>query len=86
MMPAVKVLRIVVLALLATITACAGRTSTGPRAAGPPTPSAEAAREASSSNLPKAHDFTVDTFQGNTFTLSDHFGKVPVVLNFWAPW
>jgi thiol-disulfide isomerase/thioredoxin len=38
------------------------------------------------SNLKPAHDFTLATFEGDTFTLSDHFGELPVVLNFWAPW
>ena len=31
------------------------------------------------------HDFTVETFDGQTFTMSDHRGK-PVVLNFWESW
>ena len=34
----------------------------------------------------EAPDFTLATFEGDTFTLSDHFGELPVVLNFWAPW
>lgn len=33
----------------------------------------------------EAPDFTLETMEGNTFTLSDHQGKV-VVLNFWATW
>lgn len=32
-----------------------------------------------------APDFTLETMQGDTFTLSDQQGKV-VVLNFWATW
>jgi len=32
-----------------------------------------------------APDFTVETFQGDTFRLSEHRG-VPVVLNFWESW
>lgn len=31
------------------------------------------------------HDFTVQTFDGQTFTMSDHRGQ-PVVLNFWESW
>jgi cytochrome c biogenesis protein CcmG/thiol:disulfide interchange protein DsbE len=31
------------------------------------------------------HDFTVETFDGKTFTMSDHRGS-PVVLNFWESW
>ena len=33
----------------------------------------------------KAPDFTLDTMEGDTFTLSDHKGKV-VVINIWATW
>ena len=32
-----------------------------------------------------APDFTLKTLDGDTFTLSDHLGEVPIVLNFWAP-
>jgi len=38
-----------------------------------------------SSRYKKAPDFTLKTMQGETFTLSDHEGKV-VVLNIWATW
>jgi cytochrome c biogenesis protein CcmG/thiol:disulfide interchange protein DsbE len=34
---------------------------------------------------PQAPDFTLDTLDGGTFTLSSTRGK-PVVLNFWASW
>ena len=34
---------------------------------------------------PPAPDFTLDTLDGGTFTLSSTRGK-PVVLNFWASW
>lgn len=30
-------------------------------------------------------DFTVETFDGNTFTLAEQAGS-PVVLNFWESW
>lgn len=33
-----------------------------------------------------APDFSLRTFDGDTFTLSEHRGELPVVLNFWAPW
>lgn len=33
----------------------------------------------------EAPDFTLETMEGNAFTLSDHKGNV-VVLNFWATW
>ena len=32
-----------------------------------------------------APNFTVETFEGDTFRLSEHRG-VPVVLNFWESW
>lgn len=39
-----------------------------------------------SSKLKPAPDFTLRTLDGDTFTLSEHRGELPVVLNFWAPW
>ncbi len=30
-------------------------------------------------------DFSIETFDGSTFTMSDHRGS-PVVLNFWESW
>lgn len=47
----------------------------------------EAADSQSSSQqeFKEAPDFTLETMEGNTFTLSDQKGKV-VVLNFWATW
>jgi len=33
----------------------------------------------------QAPDFEVVTYDGDTFRLSEHFGK-PIVLNFWASW
>ncbi|MGH7857056.1 MAG: peroxiredoxin family protein [Candidatus Binatia bacterium] len=49
-----------------------------------PSPTTSAAAPAS--DLDEAPDFTLPTFSGATFKLSDHAGKLPVVLNFWAPW
>ena len=50
-------------------------TSTGARAGG--------GREERSSE--QAPDFTVETFDGHSFTLSEQRGT-PVVLNFWESW
>jgi cytochrome oxidase Cu insertion factor (SCO1/SenC/PrrC family) len=33
----------------------------------------------------RAPDFTVETFDGTTFSLGEHSGT-PVVLNFWESW
>ncbi len=33
-----------------------------------------------------APDFTLETLDGETFQLSDHLGKTPIVLNYWATW
>lgn len=38
------------------------------------------------SNLKKAPDFTLETLDGRTVSLSDYEGKKAVVLNFWASW
>jgi cytochrome oxidase Cu insertion factor (SCO1/SenC/PrrC family) len=63
--------------LLLTATACAGNGSRQASTSAPATPAADEKR---------APDFTLETFEGDTFTLSDHFGELPIVLNFWAPW
>ena len=51
------------------------------RSTAAPTP-----EERKSSELKPAPDFTLRTLDGGTFTLSEHLGELPVVLNFWAPW
>ena len=43
------------------------------------------AQNSSQQQFKKAPDFTLETMEGDMFTLSDHEGKV-VVLNFWATW
>src|SRR5699024_7800902 len=48
-------------------------------------PSKAAIIPSDSSRNKKAPDFTLKIIQGESFTLSDHEGKV-VVLNFWATW
>ncbi|TYP92138.1 Peroxiredoxin [Fodinibius salinus] len=42
-------------------------------------------QDSSRKQFKKAPDFTLKTMSGDSFTLSDHKGKV-VVLNFWATW
>ncbi|MGD8353946.1 MAG: redoxin domain-containing protein, partial [Pseudomonadota bacterium] len=34
----------------------------------------------------KAPDFTLDSIDGTSVTLSDYFGKKVVMLEFWATW
>lgn len=71
--------------LLALVIACGG----GEQTAGtiPPAATADTAGSpAPTPALEAAPDFSLTTFGGDTFTLSDHFGELPVVLNFWAPW
>lgn len=61
------------------LAACAGSQSGAPRrdpAAGP----SEAAADA---QLP---DFSLETIDGETFTLSDHVGRDVIVMSFWATW
>lgn len=43
------------------------------------------ARKSSQQQFKEAPDFTLKTMKGDSFTLSNHKGKV-VVLNFWATW
>jgi hypothetical protein len=65
----------------------------GDRASTPPAPSAEpgganqGGKQDGDQAKPEdgAPDFTVETFEGDTFRLSEHSG-VPVVLNFWESW
>lgn len=49
------------------------------------TETATSSRDTSGQEFKDAPDFTLQTMEGNTFTLSDHEGKI-VVLNFWATW
>lgn len=42
-------------------------------------------QNSSQQKFKEAPDFTLETMEGNNFTLSDQRGKV-VVLNFWATW
>jgi hypothetical protein len=69
--------------LLALFGSCAGGSD---RAATTSAAPATTAAPSGDPNLKEARDFTLGTFDGDTFTLSDHFGELPVVLNFWAPW
>jgi cytochrome oxidase Cu insertion factor (SCO1/SenC/PrrC family) len=66
------------LALAVSISACGGDLGTSPRAE---VPSGAAARGASE----LAPDFTVQTFTGESFSLSDQRGRL-VVLNFFESW
>ncbi|MGH2759297.1 MAG: TlpA family protein disulfide reductase [Actinomycetota bacterium] len=69
--------------LLALVAACGNGTN---ESATTPSASASATPDIAASKLKPAHDFSLRTFDGDTFTLSEHFGELPVVLNFWAPW
>ena len=75
--------RALLAAALLAVTACAGGDDGRATSTTAPRPSGSAAV---GSSLEEAHDFTLRTLDGGTFTLSDHFGELPVVLNFWAPW
>ena len=68
--------------LLVVVSACGGAA----REAAPTRTQMPRATLAGDPSLEPADDFTLATFDGDTFTLSDHFGELPVVLNFWAPW
>lgn len=77
--------RIGAVMILVLITACgAGTNQAAPAASRSADPSTNPAD--GDAELGPAKDFTLRTFDGGTFTLSDHFGELPFVLNFWAPW
>lgn len=46
---------------------------------------AASAQDTTEKEFKEAPNFTLETMEGNSFTLSDYKGKV-VVLNFWATW
>lgn len=48
--------------------------------------SPQAAGRSGSEGHAMAPDFTLRTMHGELFTLSQHLGKGPIVLNFWATW
>jgi len=67
------------------VVACGGA-DTGPGAEPRSTPSRDGADKSSNAGSKElAPDFSVRTFDGDTFRLSDHRGT-PVVLNFWESW
>ncbi len=71
--------------LIVALGGCA-TSSTGTKAEGTPVAStsvSDSAPAAAAANLP---DFTLETTEGDQFTLSDHVGKEVIVLSFWATW
>lgn len=67
-------------------TASASTAESVPRSAAPPQTEPPRIAPSSSPRGKAAPDFELNTLDGGTFTLSDHLGELPVVLNFWAPW
>lgn len=57
----------------------------GPKASDPAKTEskASAAKKSGAATLP---DFTLETIDGERFTLSDHVGKDVIVMSFWATW
>ena len=85
--------RIVPLALATFFVSCAtsgpnpAPSSTGPSSepekAAPSSPTVEAAPDDAAPVLP---DFTLETIDGERFSLSDHLGDKVIVMSFWATW
>ena len=82
-----RVLQSLVQALAATaiLASCSGVEPPLETDSGRPRPSARAEKSQQEATKDRAPNFTIETFDGATFRLSDHRGT-PVVLNFWESW
>ncbi len=61
-------------------------TATADAGSTPTAPSGEKGGSSKGEGAPwTGPDFSVETFDGETFTLADHAGT-PIVLNFWESW
>ena len=82
------------MSVLALATACGGPAASGPEASTPAPPSGEAPAaqpdtdpESSPSEAAKnIADFSLETVDGKTVSLSDYVGKNVIMLDFWATW
>ncbi|MCA9550067.1 MAG: TlpA family protein disulfide reductase [Myxococcales bacterium] len=72
------------------IAALVGCASTPPAPAGDgdaaKAPVADAAKAAGKAAAAKIPDFTLETVDGERFTLSEHVGQEVIVMSFWATW
>jgi hypothetical protein len=83
----VRLVRLVSIVVVLAAGACAKPAVQRARPSPASVPTAPAASaEPSSDSRPLAPDFSLDRLDGGTFRLADYRGKLPVVLNFWAPW
>jgi hypothetical protein len=81
--PAGRRLVAAIAAMTLLVVACGGVEPRSGAEPGSKAPRSGHDKSSDSQNL--APDFSVKTFEGSTFRLSDHRGT-PVVLNFWESW
>lgn len=75
---------VIALVIILILTACSNA-DTKTSSQSPNTTASSSAGQTSTDELKDAPDFTLAKMDGESFTLSDHEGKV-VVLNIWATW
>ncbi len=86
MTPAVRHRLVAAIAAAMLLVASCGGAETPPQAESPSNaPPAGNGNSSDSGSKDLAPDFSVQTFDGEAFRLSDHRGT-PVVLNFWESW
>lgn len=74
---------IFIAALAGCATTSASESASTTQAAEPAPADSPPERTAGAATLP---DFTLETIEGEQFTLSDHVGREVIVLSFWATW
>ncbi len=72
--------------VLVALAGCATSGQSGEAKATAPAAQTKSAAASSAQSTSKLPDFTLETIEGEQFSLSDHVGKDVIVLSFWATW